>query len=187
MDMYTTDASGKSYSDLFPSNVGLRVVNRRMSSWFSPPYCYIPANEVEYPIVQMYEAPDLRTTHAPYDIQLSSLHPWMPPAPPPVPPAEVFEEDDDEMAQAEPEGPPEMDGLFPHAPVPAQLLQMAALVDDMPDPPLANGILADHQRSFQRRIRLGRMDSLQTHLTEVEPVWDPGLCPTVISAVFDAW
>ncbi|MED6109062.1 hypothetical protein PIB30_030147 [Stylosanthes scabra] len=124
----------------------------------------------EYPIVQMYGAPDLRATFiwgepririygfydrqftfpllspyfdpdAPYDIPLSSLHPWMPP-PPPAPPAEVFEEDDDEMAQAGPEGPPvppEMDGMFPSAPVPAQPLQMATPIDDVPDPPLANG------------------------------------------------
>ncbi|MED6146802.1 hypothetical protein PIB30_038032 [Stylosanthes scabra] len=35
--------------------------------------------------------------------------------------------------------PLEMDGMFPSAPVPAQPLQMAALVDDVPDPPLANG------------------------------------------------
>ncbi|MED6152052.1 hypothetical protein PIB30_088274 [Stylosanthes scabra] len=80
----------------------------------------------EYPIVQMYEAPDHRAafiwgepryriygfydhqftfpllslyfdSDVPYGIPLSSLHPWMPP-PPPAPPTEVFEENDDEMA-----------------------------------------------------------------------------------------
>ncbi|MED6190453.1 hypothetical protein PIB30_105999, partial [Stylosanthes scabra] len=62
--------------------------------------------------------------------------------PPPAPPAEIFEEDDNEMAQADPEVPPvppEMDGMFPPAPIPAQPLQMAAPVDDVPDPPLVNG------------------------------------------------
>ncbi|MED6173831.1 hypothetical protein PIB30_063378 [Stylosanthes scabra] len=91
----------------------------------------------EYPVVRI----PYFDSYTPYDMPLSSLHPWMPP-PPPAPPAGHFEEDDGEMAQAEPENPPirtEMDGLFPPAPVPAQPLQMATPVDDMHDPPLANG------------------------------------------------
>ncbi|MED6159869.1 hypothetical protein PIB30_046160, partial [Stylosanthes scabra] len=128
----------------------------------------------EYPIVQIpYSDPD-----APYGIPLSSLHPWVPP-PPPAPPAEVFEEDDDEMAQADHEVPPvlpEMDGIFPPTP-------MAAPVDDVPDPPLANG----------------HISSSSEEDPEEDPAWEDGqcsdssdeggagvgrrLCPMVISAV----
>ncbi|MED6134505.1 hypothetical protein PIB30_037555 [Stylosanthes scabra] len=94
-------ASGKPYPVKRASdNVGLQM---RMGVLFFE-YLVVHLGRARFRIYGFYECqftfPFLSPyfdSDAPYHIPLSSLHPWMPP-PPPAPPAEVFEENDEEMA-----------------------------------------------------------------------------------------